>query len=49
VQLWDQYTDESSATDMQATAQKMDAELAKTLAALKQGVQGKLSGCGRTK
>ncbi len=37
VHMWDQYTDESSATDMQATAQKMDVELARTLAALKRG------------
>ncbi len=41
VHLWDQYTDESSATDMQATAQKMDAELANTLVALKKGVERK--------
>ena len=41
VQLWDQYTDESPATDLQATAQKMETELARTLAALKRGVEGK--------
>ena len=41
VQLWDQYTDESPATDLQATAQKMETELAGTLAALKRGVEGK--------
>jgi polyketide cyclase/dehydrase/lipid transport protein len=41
VHLWDQYTDESSPTDMQATAQKMETELAGTLAALKRGVEGK--------
>ena len=35
VVMWDQYTDESSATDMAATADKMDKELATTLAALK--------------
>jgi hypothetical protein len=41
VHLWDQYTDESSATDRQATATKMDTELANTLAMLKKGVEGK--------
>ena len=42
VHLWDQYTDESPAGDMQATAQKMETELAGTLAALKRGVEGKV-------
>lgn len=41
VHLWDQYTDESPAADLQATAQKMDTELSRTLAALKKGVEGK--------
>lgn len=39
VHLWEQYTDESSPTDMQATAQKMETELANTLATLKKGVE----------
>ena len=41
VHLWDQYTDESSPTDMKATAEKMESELAATLAALKPGVEKK--------
>jgi hypothetical protein len=35
VALWDQYTDESSPVDLAATADKMEKELAATLAALK--------------
>ncbi len=41
VHLWDQYTDESSPADAQATAQKMETELANMLASLKKGVQGR--------
>ena len=41
VHLWEQYTDESSPADMQATAQKMETELASTLAALKKGLERK--------
>ena len=41
VHLWEQYTDESPAADIQATAKKMETELASTLAALKRGVEGK--------
>jgi len=39
VALWDQYTDESSAADAAATAEKMEKELAETLAALKRGCE----------
>ena len=35
VAMWDQYTDESSQADVAATADKMEKELAETLAALK--------------
>jgi hypothetical protein len=35
VEMWDQYTDESSPADMAATADKMDREMDETLAALK--------------
>ena len=41
VQLWDQYTDESSPTDMAATAEKMEKELAETVAALKSGCESR--------
>ncbi|MEO5988204.1 MAG: SRPBCC domain-containing protein [Candidatus Eisenbacteria bacterium] len=41
VHVWDQYTDDSPPADAQATAKKMETELANMLAALKKGVQGK--------
>jgi len=41
VDYWEQYTDESSATDMDATAGKMETEMAQTLAAVKQGCEKK--------
>ena len=39
VALWDQYTDESPPADAAATAEKMEKELAETLAALKKGCE----------
>ena len=41
VTYWEQYTDESLPTDVQATAQKMEAEIANMLASLKKGVEKK--------
>jgi hypothetical protein len=41
VRYWEQYTDESSPTDQEATAGKMETEMAATLAALKRGVEKK--------
>ena len=41
VHMWEQYTDESTPADMQATAQKMETEFSGTLAALKKGVEKK--------
>jgi len=41
VDYWEQYTDESSPTDMQATAAKMETEMAATLAAVKKGCEKK--------
>ncbi len=41
VAYWEQYTDESSLTDLEATAGKMETEMAGTLAAVKQGCERK--------
>jgi uncharacterized protein YndB with AHSA1/START domain len=41
VDYWEQYTDESSPTDMQATAAKMETEMATTLASVKKGCEKK--------
>ena len=41
VRYWDQYTDESPPQDQEATAGKMEAEIASTLATLKKGVEKK--------
>ena len=41
VHYYEQYTDESSPKDMEATAGKMAAEMTQTLAALKKGVEKK--------
>lgn len=40
VDYWEQYTDESSAADLQATAGKMQGAMARTLASLKAGAEG---------
>ena len=41
VLFWDQYTDESPAKDLQATAEKMRVEIDQTVAAIKKGVEKK--------
>jgi uncharacterized protein YndB with AHSA1/START domain len=41
VDYWEQYTDESAPADMQATAAKMEAEMAATLATVKKGCEMK--------
>ncbi len=41
IHFWDQYTDESKPEDLQATAQKMESEIAAMLAALKKGIEKK--------
>jgi uncharacterized protein YndB with AHSA1/START domain len=41
VHFWEQYTDESVAKDLEATAQKMDVEILGALTALKKGIERK--------
>lgn len=41
VDYWEQYTDESAPKDMEATAAKMEADMAATLAAMKKGCEKK--------